>query len=279
MRKQVELLKDHARLGPHGVDVRSGVHDVVSVHDDGARGRRFQPVDAAQHGGFARAGRPDDTDHFSGPDFQVDTFQDFQIPECFVQLLDVNHFLVLLCRRSSRMCRALAMLMVMGILKLFCQFNYMVNLQTWIEPTINYHDVQSNFSEFIFATPCTKRDYVLSKYFPAFITAILSLFVNVIFSSFSGMSLQDIILIGTIGFSLPLLSVIFLIPAILKFGVEKGKFLMVFFYFIIFALINKARKIIELVNELSVRFQFLTIYHMGSCSILSSTKGNSPSEL
>lgn len=137
-----------------------------------------------------------------------------------------------------------------------------------ITPTIIYHDVQSNFSEFIFATPCTKRDYVLSKYFPAFITAILSLFVNVIFSSFSGMSLQDIILIGTIGFSLPLLSVIFLIPVILKFGVEKGKFLMVFFYFIIFALINKARKIIELVNELSVRFQFLTIYHMGIILLL-----------
>ena len=78
-----------------------------------------------------------------------------------------------------------------------------------ITPTIIYYDVQSNFSEFIFATPCTKRDYMLSKYFPAFITAILSLFVNVIFSSFSGMSLQDIILIGTIGFSLPLLSVIF----------------------------------------------------------------------
>ena len=132
-----------------------------------------------------------------------------------------------------------------------------------ITPTIIYHDVQSNFSKFIFATPCTKRDYVLSKYFPAFITAILSLFVNVIFSSFSGMSLQDIILIGTIGFSLSLLSIVFLIPMIFKFGVEKGKILMVIFYFIIFALISRVRKIMELVNEFSVRFQFLTIYHIG----------------
>lgn len=131
-----------------------------------------------------------------------------------------------------------------------------------ITPTIIYHDVQSNFSKFIFATPCTKRDYVLSKYFPAFITAILSLFVNVIFSSFSGMGFKDIILIGTIGFSLPLLSIVFLIPMIFKFGVEKGKILMVIFYFIIFALISRVRKIMELVNEFSVRFQFLTIYHI-----------------
>ena len=62
MRKEVEVLEHHADLAAHLVDVLQVVGELDAVDDDAALLVLLQPVDAADHGRLARAGRPADDD-------------------------------------------------------------------------------------------------------------------------------------------------------------------------------------------------------------------------
>ena len=69
--EQVELLEHHSHLGPDVVEVGRSVCQLVAVDGDRARGRDFQQVDAAQHGGLARAAGADDDQHLALGHVQV----------------------------------------------------------------------------------------------------------------------------------------------------------------------------------------------------------------
>ena len=74
--EQVEVLEHHAHLLAHGVDVR-----LVYLHPlklDGAGGRGLQPVQAAQKGGLAAAGRANQTNHVAAVDIKIDALQHVQ---------------------------------------------------------------------------------------------------------------------------------------------------------------------------------------------------------
>ena len=74
--EQVEVLEHHAHLLAHGVDVR-----FVHLHAfklDRAGGGGLQPVQAAQKGGLAAAGRADQANHVAAVDIKVDALQHIQ---------------------------------------------------------------------------------------------------------------------------------------------------------------------------------------------------------
>ena len=62
MREDVEMLEDHAHLLAVLVDVDALIRDIHAVKPDVATGRLFEPVQAAQEGRFAGAGRADQGD-------------------------------------------------------------------------------------------------------------------------------------------------------------------------------------------------------------------------
>ena len=70
------MLEHHAHLLPHGVDV--AVIDFHALKLDGAVGGDLQPVQAAQEGGLAAAGRADQADHIAAVDVDVDALQDIK---------------------------------------------------------------------------------------------------------------------------------------------------------------------------------------------------------
>ena len=74
--EQVEVLEHHAHLLAHGIDVC-----LVYLHTlklDGAGGGGLQPVQAAQKGGFAAAGRANQANHVAAVDIKVDALQHIQ---------------------------------------------------------------------------------------------------------------------------------------------------------------------------------------------------------
>src|SRR6185437_5345052 len=80
----------HADLAAHLVDLLQVVGDLDAVDNDAAALVLLQPVDAADHRRFARAGRSADDDALAAHDAQVDVAQDVEGAEPFVQLDDVD---------------------------------------------------------------------------------------------------------------------------------------------------------------------------------------------
>src|SRR5690242_19479452 len=75
MRKQVEVLEDHADLAAYLVDLLQVVGEFDAVDDDAAGLVLLETVDAADHGGLARARGPGDDDALTAVDAQVDVAQ------------------------------------------------------------------------------------------------------------------------------------------------------------------------------------------------------------
>ena len=75
MREEVEMLKHHAHLLAVEVDVAALVGNLDAVDDNRALGRRLEQVEAAQEGGFPRAGGPDHHDDLAGIDLRVDAVE------------------------------------------------------------------------------------------------------------------------------------------------------------------------------------------------------------
>ena len=53
MRKEIELLKDHADVAPHVVDLSEVARQLDAVDDDPAALMGFEPVEAADERGLA----------------------------------------------------------------------------------------------------------------------------------------------------------------------------------------------------------------------------------
>ena len=79
MRKQVEVLEHHADFAAHLVDLLEVVGQLDAVDDDAALLVLLQPVDAADHGRLAGAGRPADHDALAARDAQIDVAQHVEV--------------------------------------------------------------------------------------------------------------------------------------------------------------------------------------------------------
>src|SRR3546814_10322134 len=79
MRKEVEVLEHHADLAADLRDVLHVVRQLDFVDDDLALLVLLQPVDAADHGRLAGAGRSADDDALAAVDRQVDVLEDMEL--------------------------------------------------------------------------------------------------------------------------------------------------------------------------------------------------------
>ena len=75
MRKEVELLKHHAYLGPHLVDIGFFRFQIHTLDIDVAIGWLFKVVDAAQQSRLARPAGTDYDHYLAGKDVQTDAAQ------------------------------------------------------------------------------------------------------------------------------------------------------------------------------------------------------------
>ena len=90
MRKQIELLKDHADVAAHFIDLLQVIGQFHAVDDDAPLLVRLQSVDAPNHRRLAGARWPTDHDPLAARHRQVDVAQDVEIPEPLVDTLHLK---------------------------------------------------------------------------------------------------------------------------------------------------------------------------------------------
>ena len=90
MRKQIEMLEHHADFAAHFVDLLEVVGQLDAVDDDAALLMLLQPVDAADHGRFAGAGRPADHDALAAHHLEIDVAQHVEIAVPLVHADDLD---------------------------------------------------------------------------------------------------------------------------------------------------------------------------------------------
>ena len=83
------MLEHHAHLGTGGIDILFG--HFLPIQENMPAGGFFQPVQAAQEGGFAAAGRAYQADHVSLFDIQADAVQHGQLSETLFQVFNGDH--------------------------------------------------------------------------------------------------------------------------------------------------------------------------------------------
>ena len=87
VREEVELLEDHADFAAQFAGLADGAGEYFAVYADAAFLVGFQVVDAADEGGFARAGRAADDEALALRDVEVDVFQGVEASVPFVEVL------------------------------------------------------------------------------------------------------------------------------------------------------------------------------------------------
>ena len=97
MGPEVELLEHHAEVLAQFLDLFAAgggavgaQGDLFAANDDAAGGRRFQKVDATQHGRFARTRAADDRHHIAFVRGQRDALQNLQRAKGFAQAVDAD---------------------------------------------------------------------------------------------------------------------------------------------------------------------------------------------
>ena len=78
MRKEVELLEDHAELGARASELLALLRQRLALNEDLARIDGLEAVDSAAQRRLAGSGRADDDEDLSPIDLKVDVLQDVQ---------------------------------------------------------------------------------------------------------------------------------------------------------------------------------------------------------
>jgi putative exporter of polyketide antibiotics len=102
--------------------------------------------------------------------------------------------------------------------------------------TMSY-DERCKWEKYALSMPVTRKMVVLSKYFLGIVLNLLSMLIIVplgifITSSTDGMKLKDSLLTILIIAAVSMLFLSFILPILFKFGVEKGRFLMMLIIFL-----------------------------------------------
>ncbi|MGY4443930.1 hypothetical protein ACVW04_006749 [Bradyrhizobium sp. LM2.3] len=93
VRKQIEALEHHRDLGADFHDRRRVAVDLQSLDADLAAVVAFEPVDTAQDGGLAGAGRTDDADHLALLHRRRDALEHLVLAKTLVDVGKLDHFL------------------------------------------------------------------------------------------------------------------------------------------------------------------------------------------
>lgn len=97
------------------------------------------------------------------------------------------------------------------------------------------NDDKANFSQLAFSMPISKKDFVLSKLFFAFIFSLMGAIIMFIFLFIEKQVSINMILVSTLfTFIMCILVSAIQFPFILKFGVGKGRIVMIITYFVIY---------------------------------------------
>lgn len=131
----------------------------------------------------------------------------------------------------------------------------------FILPTMTFgYDEQCDFSKFAFSAPITRKEYVLSKYIPTWFIGLLSALTV---SSVSKLSFhQDtgmVLVFAALSFALPVMITALMYPFIFKFGVEKGRIVMVVAYMIFFIGLSYMKEILNKGSAWLAQLQKLTL--------------------
>jgi hypothetical protein len=90
VRKQVELLKHHADLAAHLVDLLEILGQLHAIDDDAAALPVLDAVDAAKQRRFAAARRSANDDALAAHDLEIDIAQHVELAEPLVQTADLD---------------------------------------------------------------------------------------------------------------------------------------------------------------------------------------------
>ncbi|WP_459541390.1 ABC-2 transporter permease [Parvimonas micra] len=117
------------------------------------------------------------------------------------------------------------------------------------------YDTKSNFEQYAFSMPIKKSSYVLSKLFFAFAFGLIgSICIFILLTIQNIMTIEYIVFISIITLIASILMSAIQLPFILKYGVEKGRLIMVITYFVIFALSTFLKEKSDLITKLAELF-------------------------
>ena len=85
MREQIELLKYHADIFSHLIDIAFGICNIIIVNNNSTCSRFFQTIQATQKCRFAGTGRTNQTNDFPFLDFQINPLQNLKAAKAFLQ--------------------------------------------------------------------------------------------------------------------------------------------------------------------------------------------------
>jgi len=124
------------------------------------------------------------------------------------------------------------------------------------------YDSSSQFEQMAFSMPITKRDYVLSKLFLAFVFGIfgaISMFI--LLKIHNQIPLESALFISAFSFIIIILFSAVQLPFILKYGAEKGRLILVITYFLIFSISSMFK------DQLNHMMQYLQNYSVTALGI------------
>ena len=101
VREEVELLEDDPDLLPDRARVHALPRDLLPLEEDPARLDRLEQVDAAKQRALAAPARPDDDEHLTRIEGEVDAVEDDVVAEALVHLVQPDHRLRRDLRRRS----------------------------------------------------------------------------------------------------------------------------------------------------------------------------------
>ena len=90
MGKEIELLKDHAHLATHRVDVLGVIIQLCSVHHNSSRLMLLQSIEAANQGGLSGPGRAANHHALALPHRQVNVLQHLKVAKPLADSLDLD---------------------------------------------------------------------------------------------------------------------------------------------------------------------------------------------
>ncbi len=94
------------------------------------------------------------------------------------------------------------------------------------------YDEKAKWDKYALSMPVSRTDMVMSKYLLGFMLSCAALIFNLIFNlATSSESIQDTLLISFIFFAIGILFMSFMMPILFKFGVEKGRIMMMIVLF------------------------------------------------
>lgn len=135
------------------------------------------------------------------------------------------------------------------------------------------NEAQSTFQKFAFTSPISRLSYVVSKYFFGMVFAVLAFVVTIIMLGSLDVASDLAFLAASVALAFPLVMSSIQLLAILKFGPNSGQYVMVVFYFLLFAGTSMFKDIVGWVLKVISGASDTNLYMVGALIIAVSLLG------